>query len=198
MTLTTLALLDQAELFQLASNASNSDDDATAIGYLKEAVSRPDATASAHYLLGALYAQIKLYDRAVDEMEAAIALDPALSAARVQLGLLWLTSGVAERAEAVLTPLMELGDTDPFQHFGRGLVALLKDQFDDAVGALEAGIALNHTNLPLNGDMRRIIDGVAALRAQAPQAAAAEAAPAADADGAQHLLLSAYTGNTSH
>jgi len=196
MTQTTLALLDQAELFQLATNASSSDDDATAIGYLKEAVSRPDATAKAHYLLGALYAQIKLYDRAADEMEAAIALDPALSAARLQLGLLWLTGNVADRAEATLTPLMELSPADPMHHFGRGLVDLLHDRLEQAVGALEQGIALNTVNAPLNGDMRRIIDGVAALRAQAPQAA--PEAPAADSDGAQHVLLSAYTGNTSH
>ncbi|MES2347551.1 MAG: hypothetical protein V4641_08265, partial [Pseudomonadota bacterium] len=83
MTPNTLALLDQAELQQLALNASAANDSASAIAYWKEAVSRADATAQARYLLGAEYAQIKMYDRAIGEMEAAVALDPALSIARL-------------------------------------------------------------------------------------------------------------------
>ena len=198
MTHTTLAMLDQAELLQLASNASALDDDAAAIGYLKEAVTRPDATATAHYLLGAHYAQIKMYERATGEMEAALALDPALAIARLQLGLLWLSGGAAAQAEVTLAPLAELAGTDALRHFGTGLIHLMKDQFDDCVRDLEAGMAMNSLNAPLNNDMRRIVDEVARLRAAGQVAPASEAAPApqADADGSNHLLLSAYTGNS--
>ncbi len=200
MTHPTLSMLDQDELLQLAKNASGSDDSATAIAYLKEAVSRADATGAAHYLLGAEYAQIGMYERAVNEMESALALDPALATARLQLGLLWIGGGAVERAESVLAPLAELAADDPLRQFGAGLALLIKNQLDDAAARLEQGIALNPGNAALNQDMRKIIDEIARVcsaEAAAPAAAKApSAAPAAE--DTQHILLSAYTGNTSH
>jgi len=204
MTHPTLSMLDQAELFQLARNASAADDSASAIAYLKEAVSRADATAPAHYLLGAEYAQIGMYERAADEMESALALDPALSIARVQLGLLWLGQNAPDRADAVLAPLDELAAGDALRHIGAGLRHLIKDEFDDATARLEQGMALNTTNAPLNGDMRRIVDEIARVRAggapanPSPAAPGAAAQAPAAAEDAPHILLSAYTGNTTH
>jgi tetratricopeptide (TPR) repeat protein len=182
-------MLDQPELQQLAINASTAGDSASAIAYLKEAVARPDATAIAHYLLGAEYAQIGMYERAIGEMEAAIALDPALSIARLQLGLLWLGANDNTRAADVLLPLTELADGQPLHHFGAGLLHLIKQEAADAVRCLKAGIALNSVNPPLNADMQKIVQQLE----QAPPDAA-DAAPAAAADDGQHILLSAYTG----
>lgn len=178
----TLSILDQAELRQLALNASEAGDDATAIAYMKEASSRPDADGTIHYLLGAHYAQIKMYDRAVNEMEAALALEPGLSIARFQLGLLWLTSGIADKALAVLAPLQELPDTDGLRHFGQGLCLLANDKLAESCAALAKGIELNNVNAPLNGDMQMMIDAITnAMNAPPPAAdpAANEAAPAA-------------------
>jgi len=190
-------MLDQAELLQLAKNASGGDDSAAAIAYLKEAVSRTDATGAAHYLLGAEYAQIGMYERAVGEMESALALDPALATARLQLGLLWLGGGTVDRAESVLAPLAELPPDDPLRHFGAGLVLLIKNRLGDAAARLQQGIALNRSNAPLNNDMRKIIDEIGRVQSGVSSAAhAASAAPAAE--DTQHILLSAYTGNTTH
>jgi tetratricopeptide (TPR) repeat protein len=200
MTTMTLSLLDQAELLQLALNASAADDSGTAIAYLKEAVSRPDGTSVAHYLLGAEYAAIKMYDRAAGEMEAALALDPALAIARLQLGLLWLTGGAAEQALAVFGPLAELAEDDPLRLFGQGLCHLARDEFDDARALLVAGIAANSANPPLNGDMQRMIDAIDAHLAGVAAAPLAQMAPEpeAPAEDAHRMLLSAYTGNTEH
>jgi tetratricopeptide (TPR) repeat protein len=189
MTTTTLSLLDQAELLQLAANASAGDDAGAALAYLKEAASRPDASGVVHYMLGAEYAQNKMYDRAVGEMEAALALDPALAIARLQLGMLWLTGGVGDKAATVLGPLDELGAGDPLRAFGAGLCHLIADRFTQAVDELARGIALNETNLPLNADMQRLIDEIGKVSG---------ATPAAATEDSQHVLLSAYTGNTSH
>ena len=199
-TTASLALLDQEELFQLAVNASSGSDSASAIVFLKEDVVRPDASARAHYLLGAEYAQIRMYDRAVEAMTRAIALDPMLAPARIQLGLLWLTACAAERAEAVLTPLGDLPESDALRHFGAGLCDLIHDRIEQARAHLERGLALNDSNLPLNADMRLILDQMARQHAHdIPTAATAAAAALSDesANG-QHILLSAYTGNTSH
>ncbi|MFJ1472386.1 tetratricopeptide repeat protein [Massilia orientalis] len=197
MTHPTLSMLDQAELLQLAKNASDGDDSAAAIAYLKEAVSRTDATGAAHYLLGAEYAQIGMYERAVGEMESALALDPALATARLQLGLLWLGGGTVDRAESVLAPLAELPPDDAHRHFGAGLILLIKNRLDDAAARLEQGIALNRSNAPLNNDMRKIIDEISRVQAGAAPVVHA-AAGALAADDTQHILLSAYTGNTTH
>ncbi len=182
--------LDQAELLQLGINASTSGDSGAAIAYWKEAASRLEASAVVHYLLGAEYAQIKMFDRAVSELEAALALDPALSIARLQLGLLCLSSGNAPRAQEVFGPLAELSATDPLYHFGQGLEHLIADRFGDATEALAKGIALNAENAALNADMQRIIDEVAKL----PAAAAKQD----DLGDGRHIFLSAYTGNGSH
>lgn len=191
----TLSKLDQAELLQLGLNASAANDSASAIAYLKEAVSRPDGTSVAHYILGAEYAHIKMYDRAAGEMEAAIALDPALSIARFQLGLLWLTGGDAAKALAVFGPLAELPENDPLRLFGQGLSHLCRDEFAEARALLEAGIVLNTANPPLNGDMQNMIGEIDKLVAGLVQAPLAEAEPELAADG-HRMLLSAYTGNS--
>jgi tetratricopeptide (TPR) repeat protein len=193
MTASPFAKLDQAELLQLALNASRNNDSGTAIAYLKEAVSRPEATGKAHFVLGAEYAQIKMYDRAVQEMEAAIALDPTLSIARFQLGLLWLTSGVADKAREVLEPLQELGNDNALAHFGRGLIHLMHDEFADAIQYLQQGIELNTENPALNADMQKIINEVNQLPPESLQKKNTST-PSEDTS-ARHIFISAYTGN---
>lgn len=207
---TVLSLLDQTELLTLAANAGNDNDPGAALGYLKEAASRPDASGLAHYMLGAEYAENKLYDRAADELEAALALDPTLHIARFQLGLLWLTGGVADKASSVLTPLDELAEDDPLRLFGQGLRHLMVDQFAEAEQCLAAGMAANQSNAALNGDMQQLRDAIAVQVAAneaaangqaATPAPAPEPAPqdsAADDEQARRVLLSAYTGNTTH
>lgn len=193
-------MLDQAELLKLALSASAGDDAGSSIVYLKEAVARPDASAHAHYLLGAEYAQIKMYDRAADEMEAALALDPAMSIVRLQLGLLCLTSGNPVRAAEVLEGLDDLPASDALNRFGCGLQHLIRDELADCVRCLREGIALNVSNAPLNGDMQMLIATLEAL-----PVADAGAAPAAEEEdlvqqeeAARQRMLSAYTGNEAN
>lgn len=195
MTTATLSMLDQAELLQLALNASGAGDSGTAIGYLKEAAGRPDGSAAAHYMLGAEYAQIKMFPKAIDEMEAALALDPALSVARLQLGLLWLAGNDSARAFEVFAALQELSQQDPLHHFGKGLQHLIREQLPEAEQCLMLGIELNHSNLALNGDMQKVLGEIGVLRAAAPQALSQTAEIT---EGERNILLSAYTGNQSH
>lgn len=197
---TTFSLLDQAELMQLALNASAINDSGTAIAYLKEAVSRPDANGLAHYILGAEYAQIKMYERAAGELEAALALDPALSIARLQLGLLWITGGAATQAAVVLAPLQELSGTSPLHHFGKGLCHLIREELIEAKACLEEGMSLNDSNPPLNADVQKIITELELLAASGKQFAQRDpdGAKEGGGDATHHIMLSAYTGNTSH
>lgn len=198
MTNTPLSFLDQTELMQVALTASERSDNATALGCLKEATSRADATAGAHFLLGAEYAQLKMLPRAIEEMTAALAIDPSLSTARLQLGILLVSSGEAIRAKEMLQPLAQMDMQHPLQRFGSGLVHLLQDEFSAAIQCLEQGVLLNTSNPTLNIDMQRIIDEIKKLPAATLRASVDT--PADDAmvpvdPSARHLFLSAYTGN---
>jgi tetratricopeptide (TPR) repeat protein len=112
------------------------------------------------YLLGARWASAGRYDLAVEEMSRAIELDPMLNTARLQLGLLHLTSGRPAEAVAAWRGLERLSDSDPLRLFARGLEALLRDDFAVCVQWLEMGIRANHSNEPLNRDMALVIDRV--------------------------------------
>lgn len=195
MNAASLSLLDQEELVRLALDSSKNNDSGSTLIYLKEAISRPDALAVAHYLLGAEYAQLQMYDRAVMAMEAAIGIDPALAIARFQLGLLLLTCAEPERASSVLEGLEALGEGDALYQFGRGLIHMIRDEFPDALIHLQKGIELNSANPPLNGDMQRIIDEIHKLPPEKLQGSSL--ATGAVVPGGQHLFLAAYAGNES-
>ena len=185
---TASSTLDQSELLHLAMHSSTAGHTGQSIVYLKEAVSRPDASGSANFLLGAEYATIGMYDRALAQMEAALVIDPTLAIARFQLGLLWLTSGNRESATKTLEPLLELGSQEPLALFAQGLLFLIQDRFEESLHCLQNGMELNKSNPALNIDMQKIVDRIKhAMSANA--GAKEEEAPQAET---QHVLMSAY------
>lgn len=190
MTTTSYSSLSQDALFHLAVQAMRRSDPETAVACLEEAASRSDATGQACYLLGAQYAQMERYDEAALEFERAVTLDAGLSIARLQYGLLLMTMGDAPRSAQVLASLLQLGEADPLAHFAAGLLHLARDEFANAQHCLACGIALNTENPPLNADMQKLLG-----RIKSVTATPAEPKPD-NAEGASHILLSAYTGNT--
>jgi tetratricopeptide (TPR) repeat protein len=187
-----ISLLDQEELIRLAINSSQANDAGMALVYLKEATSRADATATAHYLLGVEYAQIQMYPRAIAELESATTLDPSLSIARFQLGLLLMSSGDVPRAISILQSLGELEQQNPLHQFGIGLVHLMHDEFFEALHHLNLGIESNTTNPPLNVDMQKLVDEINKLPEDSIKPKSKEIPR--DESGAQ-FLLTAYSGN---
>jgi tetratricopeptide (TPR) repeat protein len=200
MTNATLTALNQDELFQAALSASAGGDGDKAIACLTEAAGRSDATAMAHYLLGAEHAQLQQYDQAIAAMEAALARDPALHVARLQLGMLYLGAQDEVRGADALAPLERLDGFHPLRHFAAGLLMLARGEPAAALASLEEGIGLNLDLPALNSDMRRVAreivrQGLAAATDAPPEPTAA---PVAEEEDAQHVLLSAYTSNRLH
>jgi Flp pilus assembly protein TadD len=182
--------LDNDELLHLAIEATQTGRHGEAIQYLKEAMTRSEGNAKILFLLGAEHAQIGLFDRAVEDMNAALKLDPELVPARFQLGLLHLVRGNPVEAVTVWKALDSLPDTDSYLHFKRGLESLAQDDFARCKESLTKGLALNRSNLPLNRDMQRILDEVAARETTPP------GGPPASSEQSPHVLLSAYTRKT--
>jgi hypothetical protein len=107
--------------------------------------------------LGAQLAQAGQYERAVAELKRTIALKPELHTARFQLGLLHLTLARPAEASSVWEALEKLEDGAALQLFKRGMEALVRDDFGTCIQLLEAGIAANTANAPLNRDMGLVI-----------------------------------------
>lgn len=177
--------VDEQELLHLAIEAGRAQRHGEALDYLKRAAARPQASGKAHFLLGAHHAQIGLADRAVEDFQRALALEPQLSAARFQLGFLLIGNARVEEGLAALEPLEALGAGDPYFHFKRALAYLCRDEFEPCAAALRMGMEVNRSNPPLNVEMQRILEQV--------QAAADGKPPGPGADRPGQILLSAYT-----
>lgn len=190
---TNTAALDTDELMHLALQASGQAQTEQAIGYLKRIIELQPSHGKAHYLLGALHAEIGMYDRAVNDIERAIGLDIDMPTAHFQLGLLHITSGRVAEATAAWEPLDNLGEKDPLFLFKRGLLHLAQDNFTACIADLKHGMSLNATNPALNQDMARILAQAEPLAAST-ETAADETADTA-ASGGKHVLLSAYNRN---
>jgi tetratricopeptide (TPR) repeat protein len=179
--------LDATELLHLGLHATEHDEPAKAIEYLKRCLVLEPENAKATYLLGALYAQIGLYDRAKSALTRAIDLNANESTAVFQLGLLHVTSGEIPQAESCWQRLDSLPAEHAFNCFRRGMLALVKDDFAECESLLDRGIRANDFNEALNNDMRRLKASAAAAREKASQTQVI-AAPADVPQSGRHLL----------
>jgi tetratricopeptide (TPR) repeat protein len=178
--------LDPEELMHLAMHAENHEQ---AIGYLKQLLEISTDNAKAYYMLGAIHAQIGMYDRAAEEMTKAVELEPELFTAHFQLGLLHVTSGRVPEAEQAWSPLDKLGESNPLYLFKRGILHLVEDKFKQCIEDLNKGIALNSQNEALNNDMRKIISQAEELYNKPTNTTEQNQERK---DGNHHILLSAY------
>jgi tetratricopeptide (TPR) repeat protein len=111
-----------------------------------------------HFLRGSMLAGRSRPIEAHASLSRAVELAPDFALARFQLGFFELTSGEATRALATWEPLQSLPATHYLLQFVTGLRCLIEDRFAEAIVALEAGLAANEENVPLNRDMQLIID----------------------------------------
>ena len=189
------SMLDTDELLHLALNATDQDKPEESLNYLKRALEISPDNGKVQYMLGAVHAELKMYDRAIEEMAKAIELEPTLYTAHFQLGLLYLTSARFEEAEQTWSALDALDTNDPLYLFKTGMLHLIKDEFEESIHCLEQGIQNNVVNTPLNNDMQRIIvEAKNALHGEpalgtSSNAQQEEAEPASKG---RHVLLSAY------
>jgi tetratricopeptide (TPR) repeat protein len=149
------------------------------------------------FLQGSLLAAKQDYAGARAHMRKAVDLAPDYAIARFQLGFLLLTSGEGHAAQEAWGPLHALPPDNYLRLCVEGLVEMIHDNFGPAIGKLEAGIAANDENPPLNNDMRLLIAEMRnrpAPRADEPGVNAVEA----PLSSAQALLQQAALKATKH
>lgn len=127
-----------------------------------------------HFLRGSMLVGIGRPIEALPALRKAVELAPDMAIARFQLGFFLLTCGEAAEALSVWGPLALLPDGHYLRLFAGGLTHLIRDEFEDAVLALEEGILVNEENPQLNGNMRLLIDQIRKLDQGKPAAAAGD------------------------
>jgi tetratricopeptide (TPR) repeat protein len=150
--------LDANKLFDMALEASQANDTQKSIGYIKEAIDQSPDDARMWYMLGTLYADIGIYDKAVQNMEKAIEVDSDYGIARFHLGLMQLISGDQQTAETTWAPLDKLGATHYLSLFKTGLIKIAKDDVEAGIDLIRTGIENNHLNESLNKDMEMVVE----------------------------------------
>ena len=150
--------MNSDKLFDLALQASQANDTQKSIGLIKSAIDQSPEDARMWYMLGTLYTNIGIYDKATSNMEKALEINPNYSIARFHLGLLYLTSGRRENAESTWSSLDELGDAHYLSLFKEGLLKIANDQLREGIDLIRDGINNNQVNESLNKDMETVIE----------------------------------------
>lgn len=149
---------DAEQLLDMALQASQHNDTQKSFGLVKQAIEKSPDDTRMWYMLGSLYADIGIYDKAIENMEKSLQIDPGYGIARFHLGLLFLTMGQQEQAESTWKGLDALGDTHYLTLFKSGLLHIANDQVQDGIMLIEKGINNNQLNEPLNNDMQTVIE----------------------------------------
>jgi Flp pilus assembly protein TadD len=178
------------------------DDDQAAVARIEALLGDYPDDPRLHFLKGSLLAAQERYREGRTAMAQAIKLAPGYDIARFQLGLLELSSGDAEAADATLQPLAGAEQESALSLFALGLRHLARDNFDQAEALLRRGIEINVEHPLVSRDMQLMLAGIADSRAKL--AADTHGPAPAPADGmededlsAAHLLLQRYSDKST-
>ncbi|WP_299585309.1 hypothetical protein [uncultured Microbulbifer sp.] len=153
--------LDAEELFHCALEASSLKHHERTIELLKRSIALEDHPAK-RLFLAAEHAEIKLYDRAIEGMQTAIAMAPELWIAHFQLGQLYLVTQKISDAKNIWSHLVNSTNSPKyFQDFAKGLLAIADEDTEGGIEILRKGITENSENPALNNDIEKIIEATA-------------------------------------
>ena len=122
------------DLLEEAQAALDKNDYAAAVPPLQKFLAEKPDVAYAHFELGYAYTALKRPDEALSEYEKCIALNPKMSEAQLNLGLLLLEKDPA----AALLPLRKVVELVPAQSRPRYLLGLAQERSGDLAGALDS------------------------------------------------------------
>ena len=149
---------DPDKLFDLALEASQANDTQKSIHYIKSAINESPEDARMYCMLGSLYTDIGIYDKAILNMEKALELDESYHIARFHLGLLYLMGSRQNDCENTWRLLDTLDDEHYLNLFKEGLLEIVHDNVREGIALIQRGIDNNHINESLNHDMKLAIE----------------------------------------
>jgi len=129
------------DLLEEAQHDIDKNNFESAIAPLQKVIADQPQFAYAHFQLAYVYTALKRTDEARAEYARTIAIDPKMSEAYLNLGILLLDK---QESAAAVAPLRKAVDLLPAQSHPRYLLAVALDRSGDRVGATEAFEALLH------------------------------------------------------
>ncbi len=178
--------LDIEEILHLAAYAIDHQQPDRALALAKKGVDQYPESGEITYLLGALYAEIGMYDKATELLTKALSTLNDPNPAAFQLGLLHITSGQTDNAVQVWKQLDHLDEGHYFKQFSRGMLSIANDEPTAGAELIRQGIQVNKDIPALNRDMEKVIDKIN------------HTSPTREAEGVDeahsHFLLSGYAG----
>lgn len=185
-----MAALDQQEMLHMAIHASANSRPDDAIRTLKELIEVDADNGDAHFLIAANYAEIAMLEKSIAHYQRAIDLMPEQDYARMQFGLLLTAMDRIDEAREALAAFVSGQRDDCYAIITRGLHALFDNNLEESRRLLEAGLAANRDNEPLNNDVGRLIAEI-----DARQPVAQQPPDARTGDSSSAYLLSTYSKN---
>jgi tetratricopeptide (TPR) repeat protein len=171
-----------APLLQQANEAINKNDFAAALDPLQKYIAQRPDEAYPHFQLGFAYVGLKRAGDAKSEFSRAIALDPKMAAAHLNLGLVLMDTDPAAAAEA-FRHAAELQPTESRPRFLAGFSLEHAGKFPEAIEQYRAALALSpkdyEAHFALGRALLRSNDGAGAEEQfRAAIASRGDAAPA--------------------
>lgn len=177
-------ILDAEELFHVALSAMQQGRDGEALVCLKQLLVLEPGHPEAQHLLGAQYAQLRMFGRAEAVWTALLNAHPGHASARFQLGRLLMLKGDADAVARVLQPLA--AGSDDLGHFAAAVIAASQGNAAQVEQALSQGLACPQSNPAVTDDMRQWLQRV---RDQAGTGSASATTPVQEPVS---MLLSRY------
>ncbi len=150
-------LLDAQEYLALAIDATKQGDHHAALNYLHEVLDREPSNALALYLLGAEHAELGLYERAIENIEKSLEINPSQQVAQFQLAMLYTQVDLNDRARSTWEELQDKTDMPNLNLFVKGMLLLMDEDFETGIQVLNEGLALETDNPALNRSIEQII-----------------------------------------
>lgn len=172
--------------------ANEQDADEHALECFAKAAELAPRDARAFHLAAATWAKHGQTDAASDAFREALLRAPDLHIARFQWGLMQYDETTTSGAAATWEPLLHLPENDPLRLFAQGLLTIPIGNIEAAIAQIEAGIAANRINAPLNTDMAQIVERLRPLLAASAPEAPSDGTETGSPDDAEHFLLGAY------
>jgi protein O-GlcNAc transferase len=185
-----------APLLQQANEAIDKMDFAASLDPLRKYIAQRPDEAYPHFQLGYAYAGLKRHDDAKNEFSRAIALDPKMAAAHLNLGLVLIDSDPAAAAEA-FRHAAELQPTESRPRFLAGFCLEHAGKFPDAIEQYRAALTLSPKDYESHFALGRVLlrsgDAPGAEEQfRAAVAARADSAPAKLGLGSALLMQKKY------
>ena len=189
-----------AALFQQAKDAIDRNDFPAALEPLQKYIAQRPDDPYAHFQLGYAYAGLKRWEEAKAEFSRAIALDPKMAPAYLNLGLVLMDTNPEEAAQAFLQTA-DLQPTESRPRFLAGLALEHSGKFAEAIEQYRAALAISPKDYDCHFALGRVLlrtsDAVGAEEHfRAALAARSDSAPARLGLGSALLAQKKYEAGT--